>query len=170
VKRTILLILFPIIIFSYLSFVISQKACDSAMNLQAKKLIPFNHQSHLTEYDISNCEECHGFYDEGRFKGIPLLGKCRTCHNGDGAEEPESFKKYKDIDKPWESFAKQPDLVFFSHKVINTSQKKVKCSSCHGDKANSTTTDKIKGKMKMGECMDCHNSLKISNKCTICHD
>ena len=170
-KRTLILILLPFIIIGLLFFVVSQKACDWAMNFQAEKTVPFNHKAHLTEYDADGCETCHGFYENGQFKGIPTIGTCNDlCHDGDTASELEQFANLKQDYKSWEAFAKQPDLVFFSHKVVLASPKAVGCASCHGDKENSTTTDKIKGKMKMGECMDCHKSLKISNKCAICHD
>ncbi len=169
-KRTLILILPPFLIFTFLSFVLSQKACDWAMNFQAQKLQAFNHKTHITEYEADDCETCHEYYDDGRFKGIPTAGDCRTCHDGETAEVLESLKKFKDSEKPWEAFAKQPDLVYFSHKVVMTSSKKTRCSSCHGDKENSTTTGKIKGKMLMGVCMDCHDARRISNKCAVCHD
>ncbi len=47
---------------------------------------------------------------------------------------------------------------------------KSRCESCHGDKAGSMDTAMIKGKMLMGQCMDCHTALNISNKCAVCHD
>lgn len=168
-KRTIILILPTFIIFTILFFVLSQKGCDWAMSFQAKKDIPFNHKAHLTDYQAGSCDACHGFYSDGRFKGIPTVGDCKMCHDGNTAEEKEAFKNYQDTDKPWEAYAKQPALVYFSHKVVNDSPKTTRCSSCHGDKENSTTTEKIKGKMLMGQCMDCHTALSLSNKCTICH-
>ena len=80
------------------------------------------------------------------------------------------FKGFKDTDKPWTSWVKQPDLVYFSHMAVMKNNKTARCASCHGDKANSMTTAKIKGKMPMGQCMDCHTSLGISNACAVCHD
>jgi hypothetical protein len=53
---------------------------------------------------------------------------------------------------------------------VMKNNKKARCASCHGNKAKSMTTKKIMGKMPMGTCMDCHTSLKISNKCAVCHD
>jgi hypothetical protein len=165
VKRSLLLFFLPFIVFTYLSFIVFQKSCDYAMNVQAQKLLPFNHKSHLTkDYGISGCEDCHGYFENGRFKGIPTVGKCRGCH------EKPFLRDYKDSDRPWESFAQQPDLVYFSHIAVMKNNKKARCASCHGNKAKSMTTKKIMGKMPMGTCMDCHTSLKISNKCAVCHD
>ena len=91
------------------------------------------------------------------------------------ARRKPMLDKYADTDKPWGSFAKQPDLVYFSHKVVMTAEyddgrKKARCGSCHGDKANSRDMSMVKGKMLMGQCEDCHTALRISNKCAVCHD
>ncbi len=182
-KRTIILIGLPFVVFLFLSFILSNKACDYGMNAQAQKGIPFNHKSHLTKYG-ADCEGCHGYYENGRFKGLPAVAECTACHARDGETSSTDplmplrkpfFENYVDSDKPWESFAQQPDLVYFSHKVVMTAayedgRKKARCGSCHGDKEGSMTTAKIKGKMLMGQCEDCHTALHISNKCAVCHD
>ena len=88
----------------------------------------------------------------GRFKGLPTVAECTSCHdpNGTGndadpnvARRKPMLDKFKDTDKPWGSYAKQPDLVYFSHKVVMTAKyedgrMKARCGSCHGDKADST--------------------------------
>jgi hypothetical protein len=163
------------------------------MQADAAKPIPFNHQSHIKKYGINDCTSCHKYEGtkdgkltggNGRFLGTPSIGDCTSCHDRNAAlnsEDPLEPKKkpmfdsYKDEDRPWGSFAKQPDLVYFSHSVVMTAKYedgrlKARCGSCHGDKLNSTTTKMIKGKMLMGQCMDCHTALKISNKCVVCHD
>ncbi len=169
-KRSLLLFLIPFTVFTYLSIVLFQDSCHYQVGAEPEKKIPFNHKSHLEDYE-AECDMCHGYYSDGRFKGIPSVGSCLECHDG---TEPY-LKGYKAEDRPWDSNAKQPDLVYFSHKVVMTAEfedgrKKSRCSSCHGDKANSRTTAKIKGKMLMGKCMDCHTALKISNACAVCHD
>jgi menaquinone reductase, multiheme cytochrome c subunit len=172
VKRSLLFII-PFIVLTYLSFILFQKACDLTMNLQAEKGLPFNHKSHVADYG-TECGDCHLYDANGRFQGIPTVAKCIECHPRDG-DKKGMFKDYKDADKPWQSFATQPDLVYFSHKVVMTAKfedgrLKSRCGSCHGDKAGSMTTDKIKGKMLMGQCMDCHTALHLSNSCMVCHD
>jgi hypothetical protein len=57
------------------------------MSVQAEKLLPFNHKSHVTKYEASDCELCHGYYDNGRFKGLPTVGDCKMCHDGNTAKE-----------------------------------------------------------------------------------
>ena len=192
-RRSLLLFFTPFIIFTWIFFGISQKGCDSVMQADAAKPIPFNHQNHINKYGINDCTSCHryeGIKDgkevdgeivNGRFLGTPSIGDCTSCHARDKnntssvARRIADFDSYKDEDRPWGSFAKQPDLVYFSHSVVMTAKYddgrlKARCGSCHGDKLHSTDTKMIKGKMLMGQCMDCHTALHISNKCAVCHD
>jgi cytochrome c553 len=190
VKRTVLLIGIPFIVAFYFAFGISQKGCDSVMANHPEKPIDFNHQSHLSKYFPENgmskddCTACHGYEENGRFTGLPTIAECTSCHDPNGPDKNAGasvalrkpmFKKYKDTDRPWGSYARQPDLVYFSHKVVMTAKfedgrLKARCGNCHGDKGKSTNTAMISGKMLMGRCEDCHAALNISNKCAVCHD
>lgn len=168
--RSLLLFFLPFIIFTYVSFIVFQKACDYGMHVQAEKPIPFNHKAHIADYGATDCEMCHGYYENGRFKGTPAVSDCRVCHEGTSEKEKALFKNFKDTDRPWGSFAKQPELVYFSHIAVMKNTKQARCASCHGDKAGSTNMERVQGKMHMGQCMDCHDALKISNTCMVCHD
>ncbi len=189
-KRTVLLIGIPFILSFYASFIASEKGCSYVMANHPEKAVVFNHQSHLTKYFPENgmakddCEVCHGYHENGRFKGVPTVGDCTSCHDRNASSKDAApgtalrkpmFDKYADTDKPWGSYAKQPDLVYFSHKVVMTAKyedgrQKSRCGSCHGDKASSRNMDMLSGKMLMGQCMDCHTALQLSNKCAVCHD
>lgn len=183
-RRSLLLFFTPFIIFTIGSYILSVKGCDSIMQAQAVKEIPFSHKTHVENYGISDCTVCHGYENNGRFMGIPAVGVCTSCHARDGVttttdksipRKKSMFDNYADGDRPWTAYAKQPDLVYFSHKVVLDAEypdgtKKARCVSCHGDKAGSVNTSLIKGKMPMGPCMDCHTALNISNQCAVCHD
>lgn len=171
--RSFLLFFLPFVIFAYISFVAFQQACYYAMNVQAEKLLPFNHSTHVNQYGASDCTMCHSFESGGRFRGIPTVSACLQCHDLKKASNKALFEGFSENDKPWETFALQPDLVYFSHLAHiaeGDDKHKVSCISCHGDKANSTTTEKIKGRMAMGVCMDCHDKTKAINTCAVCHD
>ena len=170
-KRSFLLFGVPFIVITFASYILSQKACNYILMAKPDKKLSFNHESHVKEYG-AKCEDCHGYYDNGRFKGIPTVGECTGCHD---PEAMPLFKQYKETEKPWGSYAKQPDLVYFSHKVVMTAKfedgrTKMLCTNCHGNKARSTGTEMIKGKMLMSQCEDCHSALRISNSCAVCHD
>ena len=182
-KRSLLLFFGSFIVFTFLSYILFQKSCNYAMGNHPAKEIQFNHKTHVVKCP-SDCETCHGYYENGRFKGIPTVGTCVSCHDRtapNSAADPCTptrkpfLDNYKDSNAPWGAYAAQPDLVYFSHRVVmgakyEDGRKKARCGSCHGDKAESTTTKKIKGKMLMGQCMDCHTALNIGNKCLVCHD
>lgn len=180
VIRSFLFFVGPFIACGILSFLIFDKGCSSALKARANKPVVFTHKTHMTKHGIKSCQHCHGFNKDGRFKGIPTIGDCKVCH------ERTAFKEYKDTDSPWETFVRQPDLVYFSHLAVLKSAKTVPCTSCHNDKATSLLYDNmndanyeimangkesaVKGKMTMGKCMKCHTKLKISNTCAVCHD
>ena len=185
-KRSIVLFFVPFLIFAYAFFIVTQKACgDFGMEVRAEKNLIFNHRTHVKGQDIS-CETCHGFYENGRFKGIPTIATCKSCH---GLNNPQAadydprapmrvphLEMFKDTDRPWSSYVKQPGLVYFSHQVVMGAKwkdggRKMECHTCHYDKADmEDATVKVSGKMPMGQCMDCHDSLRISNTCMVCHD
>jgi menaquinone reductase, multiheme cytochrome c subunit len=189
-KRTVFLIGIPFLVTLYFGLIISSKGCNYVMANHPDKLVDFNHKSHLSKYFPENgmskddCTICHDYYPNGRFKGLPTVAECTSCHDPNApdksagpnaARRKPMLQKFKDTDKPWGSFAKQPGLVYFSHKVVMTAKYedgrlKARCGSCHGDKAESTSAAMITGKMLMGQCEDCHTALHISNKCAVCHD
>jgi menaquinone reductase, multiheme cytochrome c subunit len=186
VRRSLLLFFTPFIICTWFFFGISSDGCHSVMQADAAKKIPFMHKTHIEKYGAQDCEQCHGYDENGRFKGTPSVAECTVCHardaqlvtNGYDTSTPRRkpmFDAYKDTDRPWGSYAKQPDLVYFSHKVVMTAKYedgrlKARCASCHGDKAKTIDTKMVKGKMLMGQCMDCHTALHLSNSCAVCHD
>ncbi len=114
--------------------------------------------------------------------GLPSVGRCVSCHKRSN-ETPvrpgapstkKAFESYSDMDHPWQSNARQRPIVYFSHKVAMTARfddgrQKVQCSSCHGDKAGSETTEQILGALPMDRCVECHEALGISRKCMVCH-
>lgn len=184
-KRSLLLFFIPFFIFAWIFFAISRTSCNDIMQADAAKPIPFMHKTHVEKYEIRDCQTCHIYDENGRFQGLPSIGECTQCHARDASftavndhstpRRKSMFDSYADTDRPWTSWAKQPDLVYFSHKVVMTAKfedgrMKSRCEACHGDKASSTGTAMIKGKMLMGQCMDCHDALQISNKCAVCHD
>ena len=179
-KRITLLATISFVLIFCATLFLSEKACEYALGNHPVKPIPFNHKTHLTEYDAGpECEVCHQYYDNGRFMGIPSVADCLMCHENtfefdgtDNSADQHTFEIYNDTDIPWDSYAKQPDHVYFSHLVVMSSELEDKpdCETCHGPKSESTDTAMIKGKMLMPECMECHDNLKISNKCAVCHD
>ena len=184
-KRSIVLFIAPFIICLFVFFVFFHKACgDLGMDVHAKRDILFNHKTHVQEQKY-DCETCHGYDESGRFIGIPTVGVCKSCHGPDKEGKSLAMRlpyleMFKDNQKAWSSYATQAPLVYFSHKVVMGAKYQdggskmgkgaLACGSCHGDIANATHGVTIRGRMPMGQCMDCHDAINVSNKCAVCHD
>ncbi|MBP7734377.1 MAG: cytochrome c3 family protein [Spirochaetes bacterium] len=162
---------------------ISMKSCNYAQADEATP-IPFIHKTHIEEYGIKNCGTCHKYDKIGRFQGLPTIGECTACHSRDGElinkdhmspRKKTMFDAYTDKDRPWTSRAKKQELVYYSHKVAASATMadgsiKLRCVSCHGDKATPAAATKLEGKQLMDQCMDCHAARKLVNACVFCHN
>ena len=158
--------------------------------------VQFSHKIH-TETAGMSCDNCHTFTEDGRFTGIPALGKCMECHTdviGTSPEEKnfvdEFVKQNREI--PWLVYARQPQNTYFSHtshvKLANLS-----CDQCHGQHGASEhlrpfERNRITGYSRdlggealfgrrtaarsgltMDDCAHCHTSHNIPNTCLKCH-
>lgn len=111
--------------------------------LYSKKNQPmnFNHVSHGAESDVGlECEECHFFYEDGTFSGIPGIENCMECHDdpesplGESPEEVRLFTDYIEPGReiPWLIYSRQPDCVYFPH-IAHVNMAETECRVCHGD-------------------------------------
>lgn len=133
--------------------------------------IVFNHRKHVIDNQLA-CETCHTFYASETFAGLPDNDICSTCHaeaQGKSAEEAKLVRLLKE-GKPliWNSLFREPLHVFYSHRRhVVTAQ--IKCERCHGDFANTTAPPPRVRKMKMADCIGCHEEQNVSVDCTTCH-
>ncbi len=158
---------------------------DSCGKVEADTVppVPFIHETHVEKYEIKDCGTCHMNYKDEEFIGLPFVGTCTACHSRDGEltdtdhmapRKKTMFDFFTDNDRPWSSRAKNPDLVYYSHKVVVNAKLpdgrvKSRCETCHGDKADPPGIAKLKGEMLMDQCNDCHAAYKINKTCTFCH-
>jgi hypothetical protein len=103
--------------------------------------LSFSHASHGPESDAGlDCEECHFFYEDGTFSGIPGIKKCMECHEDPESplsEDPEEGKLFTDYvgpekEIPWLVYSRQPDCVYFPH-IAHVTMAQIECTVCHGD-------------------------------------
>lgn len=109
----------------------------------------FNHALHMNpekvdgisgDTEVEKCLYCHGFYEDGTFKGIPRLSSCTECHEDPGSplgkseDEKQFLEEYvaKNKEIPWLPYYRQPDCVYFSH-IAHVKMGKLDCKVCHGD-------------------------------------
>jgi hypothetical protein len=149
----------------------------------------FSHVTHSENGPVGlSCEECHGFRDDGSYKGIPTLETCFDCHaelQGKSEAEKQFFmegrvllEQGKEVD--WLIYSEQPPCVYFSH-APHVELAQLECAACHRDVAHEQSPpvykeNRITGyskyvydKMKMDDCADCHTKSGTSNACFVCH-
>ena len=80
---------------------------------------------------------------------------------------------------PWQSYARQPMNVRFSH-AVHLNLAKLSCETCHGQHGNSISValyqeDRISGysrhavSMTMSDCEACHRQRGVEAGCLGCH-
>lgn len=122
--------------------------------LYSKQNQPLNysHASHGPESDAGlDCEECHFFYKDGTFSGIPGIEKCMECHEDSESpltESPEEVKLFADYigpekEIPWLVYSRQPDCVYFPH-IAHVKMAGIECKACHGDFGTQKTLPQYK--------------------------
>jgi menaquinone reductase, multiheme cytochrome c subunit len=148
----------------------------------------FSHASHGPESDAGmECEDCHFFYEDGTFSGIPGIEKCMECHEDPEfplSKDPEEVKLFTDYivpqkEIPWHSYSRQPDCVYFPH-IAHIKNANITCQVCHGDvasrkspppyKVNRLTTYSIDiwGRNILGYKKNTWDTMKMDD-CADCH-
>ncbi|MFN7924464.1 MAG: cytochrome c3 family protein [Bryobacteraceae bacterium] len=133
--------------------------------------LPFSHKTHTGTASIK-CLDCHAIKTPGDRAGFPAEAVCMGCHasikkdSAAIAKLAEFAREKKHV--PWVRVYKLPKTVYFSHEV-HYKQAKVECTECHGAVAEREKLGQEKS-IFMAECMACHDRMKASNKCDLCHD
>lgn len=159
--------------------------------------VQFSHKAHGEEGAGMACEDCHSFFDDGRFAGIPPVAKCAECHSDPMTDSPNEIKIVEEYIRPnreipWLAYSRQPENAFFSH-AVHVKRGGVECKECHGDHGQGDSlrlyqVNRITGYsrdiwgssmarmrkgswdgMKMDDCADCHTSRNVPNTCFGCH-
>ncbi len=133
--------------------------------------IAFNHRKHVVDNQLA-CNTCHNFYETETFSGLPDADICSTCHSeaqGKTAEEAKLVLLLKQ-GKPlvFNSLFREPLHVFYSHRR-HVVKAQIKCERCHGNFAMTTSPPARVRKLKMADCIGCHEERNVSVDCTTCH-
>lgn len=133
--------------------------------------IAFNHRKHVKDLDLA-CSSCHQFYETETFSGLPDAEVCATCHSepqGKSKEEERLVKLLKTgSGLQWASLFRQPAHVFYSHRR-HVVAAKIECAVCHGSIAQTTAPPQSARKLRMQDCLDCHQKSGVPTDCTACH-
>jgi len=136
-----------------------------------KQPIAFNHKKHVEDSGLE-CSVCHQFYEKEAFSGLPSAEICAGCHaeaQGKSAEEARLVKLLQDGGSlDWKPLFRQPPHVFYSHRR-HVVAGKLECRTCHGAIAASTAPPGRVTKLRMQDCIACHQRTATSTDCTTCH-
>lgn len=133
--------------------------------------IAFNHRKHVVENEIG-CSTCHVYYETETFSGLPDNEVCATCHDepqGKSAEEARLVSMLH-AKRPlvWNSLFRQPAHIFYSHRR-HVVKAQIRCERCHGDIAQTTSPPRSVRKLRMADCIGCHEERGVATDCTTCH-
>jgi hypothetical protein len=133
--------------------------------------IAFNHKKHVVDNQLG-CSTCHTSYESETFAGLPDADICSTCHSepqGKSAEEAKLVHMIKD-QRPlvFNSLFREPAHIFYSHRR-HVVKAQIRCERCHGNFALTTSPPRSVRRMKMADCIACHEEQNVSVECTTCH-
>jgi len=151
--------------------VISGFVAASTNREPIRQPIAFNHRKHVKENGMA-CSDCHTSYQTETFSGLPGADTCSLCHGqmqGKSAEERKLVALLSAGGEPqWRTLFRQPPHIFYSHRR-HVMKAGIACETCHGAIANTTTPPTAVRRLKMADCIDCHERRGVATDCTTCH-
>ncbi len=160
---------------------------------QKAQPVSFSHRLHIENAGL-DCQNCHGFREDGTFKGVPNMmsdsdGACLNCHDDPASpqgEDPREKAFLEDlvaqgVEKiDWLVYSRQPPCVFFPH-AAHMLKAEIECRHCHGAKEDEDAppvyeknritgySRDIWGRNISGLTSNPWDSMKMSD-CGDCHD
>lgn len=134
--------------------------------------IEFNHSVHTQDLEM-DCVECHQHALAGQRATIPNLGVCADCHEEAETESPAEALLVDFIQRgepiPWMLVTWMPSDVFFSHRR-HAAVAEIPCATCHGEvAARQEPLSRPLVRLRMDDCIDCHDERGVTVDCVACH-
>ncbi len=144
---------------------------EIAQGNRIEQPIAFNHKKHVQNH--VPCAVCHPLYKKYARAGIPGVRICVRCHEDViyRNKEKDKIQKYYTSNQeiPWQRVYRVKPHVYFSHRR-HVAIAKLACSECHGkvqQLEKPITAQALKIKMK--NCLNCHEKQNASVDCVDCH-
>ncbi|RMG19845.1 MAG: hypothetical protein D6729_04225 [Deltaproteobacteria bacterium] len=150
--------------------------CAGWLGMQDRGVVqpfPYNHAVHTAK---AKCVLCHRGVRSGAHAGLPDLTICAQCHatapgKHPSAEQKALWKKVVDGKEvpPWQRLYRLPEHVYFSHRR-HVQIGGLACETCHGDMGKQRQPPRrALRKLKMRNCLGCHEEKHVTQDCTACH-
>jgi menaquinone reductase, multiheme cytochrome c subunit len=155
----------------FLLFLIGAAVPSAVRRPSARQPIAFNHAKHVKDNDLA-CSTCHEYYEKQAFSGLPTSEVCASCHlepQGKSEEERKLVRLLKaGAPLEWKPLFLQPPHVYYSHRR-HVMVAKIDCSVCHGGIAQTSFPPTRVRKLRMADCIGCHEKRGAPTQCTVCH-
>jgi Cytochrome c7 and related cytochrome c/Class III cytochrome C family len=155
----------------FLLFLIASALPFALRRSAVQQPIAFNHQKHVKDNDLA-CSTCHEYYEKEAFSGLPTSEICSSCHlepQGKSAEELKLVRLLKaGAPLDWKPLFLQPPHVYYSHRR-HVMTAKIDCPVCHGGIAQTSFPPARVPRLKMADCIGCHEKRGAPTECTACH-
>jgi hypothetical protein len=131
----------------------------------------YRHDVHAGQYEM-DCRYCHYTAEVSSSPGLPSLDACMGCHLLVGGGNPEvakvvaAFSEGRPIE--WVEVHKLPPFVHFPHMRHVLSDAEIECQDCHGEVERMPQVYQF-ASLKMGWCLECHETEEATTDCTACH-
>ena len=159
------------VLFFVLTLVLMGLGKDRATVEVDRQPVEFNHRLHVEDLELE-CSECHRFYNEEAFSGLPTADTCAFCHEEPAGESASEARLVELLEQgeplEWQRLFRQPPHVFYSHSR-HVAVAEIDCPACHGAFAESEKPPSRVRKLMMDDCVDCHEQEKVTTDCTACH-
>lgn len=155
----------------FLLFLIGSVVPSAVRRPAVRQPIAFNHARHVKDIDLA-CSTCHEYYEKEAFSGLPTSEICASCHlepQGKSEEERKLVRLLKaGAPVDWKPLFLQPPHVYYSHRR-HVMTAKIDCSVCHGGIAQTSSPPTRVRKLRMADCIGCHEKRGGPTECTACH-
>jgi len=128
-------------------------------------LIKHSHKFHLSKG--SECTECHSSVETSTLSSDNNLGKMSDCYECHDKETTKCSLCHMEPREPYSSFSNPKRELIFNHEK-HIKELKLECKTCHADvtKKEFVSTRTLP---PMESCSGCHNGVKASDDCQLCH-
>ena len=155
----------------FLLFLIGSAVPSALRRPAVHQPIAFNHQKHVKDNDLG-CSTCHEFYEKEAFSGLPTSEICASCHlepQGKSEEERKLVRLLKaGAPLDWKPLFLQPPHVYYSHRR-HVVVAKLECPACHDAIGASSAPPRRVERLRMEDCIGCHEKRGAPTDCTACH-
>ncbi len=129
------------------------------------RLIKHSHKFHASN-DVT-CTECHTSVETSTLSSDNNLAKMEACYECHDKKSTECSMCHVEPREPYSSFANPKRELMFNHQK-HVKELNIACETCHADITKKDYAN-VRTLPAMETCSGCHNGVKASDDCQLCH-